>query len=379
MTVLAKMNKMNKNWLLNKHKKIANYLVTLKYVLIPHNGRHEKEKSKIKTKQKIQKGGKRKIPKIFKYLTGSADALPPTNFHELKMTEKKSIMKTRAKYYAQMCSVTSSSEVNEPEVISIHSSMSEQPEVITINSTASESEIITVSSTDGNDIFDQETEEYEPEDDVFDPAAGTSNQADATLPTNKASKTGSGAGSYDNLLSKYTEKKTRSFRNKKSQCTGVVTPVPNNPVPNLVPKNLVPKNLVPKKSVRNCQEVIDISVSSNDDEISVRVLGASYKPTSAVKPVQRPDLNRPARSPETEAPNDNPDGPDNPDDPNANDSGDIAWGSWEGLEDPEQVAAIAGFRVPYIPNIDMGAFASSSTTTASANSSIGTVNMSDLD
>jgi hypothetical protein len=246
-----------------------------------------------------------------------------------------------------------------------------------INSTASESEIITVSSTDGNDIFDQETEEYEPEDDVFDPAAGTSNQADATLPTNKASKTGSGAGSYDYLLSKYTERKTRSFRNKKSQCTGVTTPVPN-----LVPRNLVPKNLVPKKSVRNCQEVIDISVSSNEDEISVRVLGASYKPTSAVRPVQRPDLNRQVRSPETETPNDNPDGPDNPDrpdDPNANDSGDIAWGSWEGLEDPEQVAAIAGFRVPYIPNIDVGAFASNSTTTASANSSIGTVNMSDLD
>ena len=361
MTVLAKMNKMNKNWLLNKYKKIANYLVTLKYVLIPHNGRHEKEKSKIKTKQKIQKGGKRKIPKIFKYLTGSADALPPTNFHELKMTEKKSIMKTRAKYYAQMCSVTSSSEVNEPEVISIHSSVSEQPEVITINSTASESEIITVSSTDGNDIFDQETEEYEPEDDVFDPAAGTSNQANATLPTNKASKTGSGAGSYDYLLSKYTERKTRSFRNKKSQCTGVVTPVPNNPVP---------KNLEPKKSVKKCQEVVDISVSSNEDEISVRVVGASYKPTSAVKPTQRPDLNRPSRSPETEGPSD---------DPNANVSGDLTWGSWEEAEDPEQVAAIAGFRVPYNPNVEMGAFTSSSATSASANSSIGTVDMSDLD
>ena len=60
MTVLAKMNKMNKNWLLNKYKKIANYLVTLKYVLIPHNGRHEKEKIKNQNKTKNSKRGEEK-------------------------------------------------------------------------------------------------------------------------------------------------------------------------------------------------------------------------------------------------------------------------------------------------------------------------------
>ena len=149
----------------------------------------------------------------------------------------------------------------------------------------------------------------------------------------------------------------------------------------------MPKNPVPKNSVEKCQDVVDISVSSNEDEVSVRVLGASYKPTSAIKPTPRPDLNRPSnsfnsfapgtglprtprRSPETESPSN---------DPNANVSGDFAWGSWEEAEDPEQVAAIAGFRVPYNPNVEMGAFASSSATSASANSSIGTVDMSDLD
>jgi hypothetical protein len=243
-------------------------------------------------------------------------------------------------------------------VITIHSSTSEQPEMITINSSTSENEIITSEA----DIFEQDTVEIELEDEVFEPIEGTSDRVDAAPPKIKGKN--SGSGTYDKLVGKIIAKsfkKSRNTRNKKSQCTGGT--------------NSVPKNTVPKNSVEKSQDVVDISTSSNEDEVSVRVMGASYKPTNAIRPTPRPDLNRPPRrSPETENPSN---------DPNANVSGNFAWGSWEEAEDPEQVAATVGFRVPYNPNVEMGAFASSSATSAnsanSAISSIGTVDLSELD
>ena len=99
-------------------------------------------------------------------------------------------------------------------------------------------------------------------------------------------------------------------------------------------------------------------------------MGASYRPTNAIRPTPRPDLDRPTRlSPETE---------NQSNDPSADTSGNFAWGSWDDINDQE--VAIVGFRVPYTPNADMGAFASSSATSAnSANSTISTVDLSEID
>jgi hypothetical protein len=99
-------------------------------------------------------------------------------------------------------------------------------------------------------------------------------------------------------------------------------------------------------------------------------MGASYRPTNAIRPTPRPDLDWPTRlSPETE---------NQSNDPSADTSGNFAWGSWDDINDQE--VAIVGFRVPYTPNADMGAFASSSATSAnSANSTINTVDLSEID
>ena len=414
MSVLAKTYK---NWLLNKLYKIAKYLVTMRCVLTLRSALFTKFENQ---NQNIEKTIN------FKNLTGSADAIPLTNINVFKMAENNPIKKTRAKYaveddsdiedealvqpmphvyvqdqvvvdFRNEVQLGASSPYDEnlrnptfqPTLSNIHetrhqnlveaiqrmrrderarttmpqsptvssSSETKEPEVITINSSTSEREIITVSSTREADIFEQDTVEIELEDEVFDPIEGTSDRV-AAAPSKIKGKN-SGSGTYDKLVGKIAAKsfkKSRNARNKKSQCTGGT-------------------NSVPKNSVEKSQDVVDISTSSNEDEVSVRVMGASYKPTNAIRPTPRPDLNRPPRrSPETENPSN---------DPSADASGNFAWGSWEEAEDPEAEVAIVGFRVPYNPSAEMGAFASSSATSAnsanSANSSIGTVDLSEID
>jgi hypothetical protein len=100
-----------KNWLLNKLNKIAKYLVTLRCVLTPCSARHAKVKNQNQNKSKNQNIEKRKN---LKNLTGSADALPPTNINVLKMAENNSIKKTRAKYAAEVESDTEDEALVQP-------------------------------------------------------------------------------------------------------------------------------------------------------------------------------------------------------------------------------------------------------------------------
>ena len=121
--------------------------------------------------------------------------------------------------------------------------------------------------------------------------------------------------------------------------------------------------------------VITISTSSED---SVQVLGAVYRPTGAIRPTPRPDLDRPTRiAPEPE--NQSNDWVSNASansssstNPSADTSGSYSWGSWDNVN--TRAGSIVGFSIPHTPNVDMGDFASNSTI-----STISTVDLSEID
>ena len=325
----------------------------------------------------------------------------------------------RAEGQLQNPIISSSSAAKDPEVISISSSSAQ--EIITISSTSAHS-----SSAQETDIFDQETIELELNDDVFNPIEGASNQADAvgeastsglgwgslqpgweekletaakekeeeveaeakakaeaaaktktetipipdlplgaaaiieTVATRKG--TGKGKGSYDRVIAGAI-KKSRNARNANSLWVSNASSTPNTVTESQSPE----------------PRVINISTSSEED--SVQVLGAVYRPTGAIRPTPRPDLDRPIRldrptrlapEPENQS-NDWVSGASanssSSTNPSADTSGNYSWGSWDDIN--TQAGSIVGFRIPHTPNVEMGDFAS--------NSTISTVDLSEID